>query len=329
MEEVIIADDDIAALRLLRDVNGVDFVIGGDEISPDAKYPRMVARSPHLAAFAAYFGSVKCVKLFVNLSFNRGYVDEYGRTMGCYAAAGGSFEICREFQNLGVSFGATAHNYWPAQFAAEFGRLDVLQWLWTLGYCPAEAQWVCLREGIRAGQTAVVEFLLDEEACNVRGSARGEPNGDEMFSGLEDSAAPTASAFAAAVWLAASLGSVGFVKALVEAGARPFGAAAAAAFGGFVEIAESIVDEFPDELERWVQRSECWKLGALKFGLTPLEGFVAGGFAIPSRFESLAPGVWREGQVRAIVTSQDSATAAMLERLVELKGREGFMEIAF
>jgi hypothetical protein len=74
---------------------------------------------------------VKCVKLFINLSFNHQSRDDVGRTIACFAAAEESFDICWEVQNLGMSFGRECGQC-PARFTAEFGRLDVLQWLWTL-----------------------------------------------------------------------------------------------------------------------------------------------------------------------------------------------------
>jgi hypothetical protein len=71
-----------------------------------------------------------------------------------------------------------------------------------------------------------------------------------------------------------------------------------------------IVGKFPDELDRWVVAEFGSRIfppsgiEALDYGLTPLEAFVAGGFAVPERFRSLTDSDWREGMLRAWALSR-------------------------
>jgi hypothetical protein len=136
--------------------------------------------------------------------------------------------------------------------------------------------------------------------------------------------------FPAAVLLAASRGFVGIVEALLCVGVRPFDTAAAAAFGGFAELVDLIVEAFPEERDRAVF-GPYLSVGipALKYGLSPLEGFVASGRAVPANFESLSPCRWERGQVVAVATSDDADAMEILERLLALKGPGEFVEMAF
>jgi hypothetical protein len=92
MHKAIIDDDDKRVLRLLRDVDGPNLMVNHD----DGKYPTIGHSGAHVAALAAFCGSVKCVRLFINLSFDHNYVDLWGVSLACFGVAGGSFDICRE-----------------------------------------------------------------------------------------------------------------------------------------------------------------------------------------------------------------------------------------
>jgi ankyrin repeat protein len=93
--------------------------------------PILLRSSPPAASVAAFLGSIQAFRVFVHLGFNHNAIDGMGRQVAVFAAAGGNFDILRELDNLGVDWiGVRFH---PAEFAAQFGRLDVLQWLWTKG----------------------------------------------------------------------------------------------------------------------------------------------------------------------------------------------------
>jgi ankyrin repeat protein len=108
--------------------------------------------------------------LFVDLSFNPQTLDGLGRNIAHFACAGGSFDCCRELDLLGVDFEALdGEGRLPAEYAAEMGPLDLLQWLWTRGSLnamseqwkkssvePAIPRWAALH-----GHTAVLKFLID------------------------------------------------------------------------------------------------------------------------------------------------------------------------
>jgi hypothetical protein len=76
---------------------------------------------------AAFLGATKCVRTLFDLSVD----PEKRRRMSFahFACAGGVFDICRELDNFGVDFIVGIPS--PAKFAAEFGREDVIFWLWT------------------------------------------------------------------------------------------------------------------------------------------------------------------------------------------------------
>jgi hypothetical protein len=323
MEDVLIADDDSGVFRLLRDLDGPDCVMRCTE----EKYPEMLMARPHAAAFAAFFGSIKCVRLFINLSFNHQHVDAEDRPITDFAAAGGSFDICREFQNLGVAFRPAS-----AECAVEFGRLDILQWLWTLGHCESRAvQWQCLRLAVKGGHVEVVKFLVSKDGFKLGpGKREVDPREMSKWIGGGRNNFKVNSALAGALTLAASRGFVDIVKTILDVGGHPLGAAAAAAFGGFVEIVDLVVERFPDELECWmiVEEARGFRpsgIIALDCGLNPLEAFVAGGFAIPARFESLTDGGWREGELRMITKF---GSPLVVERLIAFKDQTGLFEAA-
>jgi ankyrin repeat protein len=57
-----------------------------------------------------------------------------GRTPAAFACAGGSFDICRELELAGADFATTdADGRSPAEYAAMFGRTQILHWLWSRG----------------------------------------------------------------------------------------------------------------------------------------------------------------------------------------------------
>jgi hypothetical protein len=141
----------------------------------------------------------------------------------------------------------------------------------------------------------------------------------------------TASAFPAALSLAASRGRKEIVAALLGAGAEPYGAAAAAAFGGYWEIAGVLVERFPDEVDRWMYAGgepRCG-VGALDYGLSPVEGFAAGGFELPAAFEGVAEGDWREEQLDLFLRETTPELETILERLCQLKGVREIVEWIF
>jgi hypothetical protein len=69
----------------------------------------------------------------VNLGFNPRPPDRRGRMAVHFACVGGILDIIRELDNLGVVWTHASRDGTPAELAARFGRLPVLQWLWTKG----------------------------------------------------------------------------------------------------------------------------------------------------------------------------------------------------
>jgi hypothetical protein len=74
--------------------------------------------------------------VFLNLGLDISIVDDSGRGLEHYACAGGSFVIARELDNIGAKWRRSQSRgpaHFPAEYAAAFGNLAVMQWLWTKG----------------------------------------------------------------------------------------------------------------------------------------------------------------------------------------------------
>jgi hypothetical protein len=108
------------------------------------KLPKILRGRPCAAAVAASFGEIEPFRVFVNLGFDHSVRDDVGRTMGQFACAGGSFAVIRELDNLGFDWAlANARDTWSiphyaAEYAAAFGHVDILRWLWIKGALPLD-----------------------------------------------------------------------------------------------------------------------------------------------------------------------------------------------
>ena len=142
--------------------------------------PTILRHLPPLVSVAAFFGSFDVLRVFVDLSVDPKLTDLFGRTIAHFGCAGGSFDCCRELDNYGVDFETLDHGHrLPAEYAAEFGRLDVLQWLWMRGSLNAMAAvWqkrgaeepAILRLVAERGHADVLKFLIDVVGAPVYGN---------------------------------------------------------------------------------------------------------------------------------------------------------------
>jgi hypothetical protein len=133
--------------------------------------PGILRGQPPLASVAAFFGSNDVLRLLVSLSLNPKAVDAFGRTLAHFATAGGSFDCCRELDFYGVGFESRdGEGRPPAEYAAEWGRFDILQWMWIRGYLNAMIEeWKAagaeepkiLRVVAQFGHSEVLKFLID------------------------------------------------------------------------------------------------------------------------------------------------------------------------
>jgi hypothetical protein len=165
--EAFLDDKPAGVLHALRSVDSPNFIFAVKKCA----LPRFLRSDPQPAMVAAWLGAVECVKLFINLSFDHRLLDAWQRSIAHYAVASGSFDICRELDNLGVDFSARdAHGFTPAYVAAEFGQQDILMWLWIRGVLTSEVGWKRTASGdpdvvvvaAGGGHTKVVELLLTE-----------------------------------------------------------------------------------------------------------------------------------------------------------------------
>ena len=109
--------------------------------------------------------------MFVDLSFDPMCVDGFQRSIAHFSCAGGSFDCCRELDLYGVDFEAVDwEGRSPAEYAAEMGRLDLLQWLWTRWSLNAMSEtWqeagatepMILRRVAEFGHADVMKLLID------------------------------------------------------------------------------------------------------------------------------------------------------------------------
>jgi hypothetical protein len=140
--DAIVADDDAALRRHLPETGGANVVLDGLGSGNIQKVPKMLREKCPAVLIAAFMGSVKCFRVFVALAFDEKATSGWGSTIAHFACAGGDFEICREVDGLGVDW--LARDMWwergdlsghfPAEYAAMFGRIDVLRWLWAKGF---------------------------------------------------------------------------------------------------------------------------------------------------------------------------------------------------
>jgi hypothetical protein len=127
--DAVVDDDGIRVLAILNR-------LGTPNVTIDAKklrLPGILRGGASAASIAAFFGAVQSFRVFINLAFDHNKRDSRGRTVVHFACAGGNFEILRELDNLGVRWTIRSWDGTPAEMGARFGRLPVLQWLWTKG----------------------------------------------------------------------------------------------------------------------------------------------------------------------------------------------------
>jgi hypothetical protein len=98
------------------------------------KLPWILQAHPTWTCVCAFFGSAACLRELVFRSVDLSAGDLLDRSLASFACAGGSFEVIDELVNLGVKFHERDRNkFWPAEYAAWSGRLDILLWMWTRG----------------------------------------------------------------------------------------------------------------------------------------------------------------------------------------------------
>lgn len=135
--------------------------------------PWMVLDNPPLPCLCAFVAAEQCFNYLLSLGIDFADTDDQSRTLGHFAVAGGSMEILRLidihiqgtyndiFETVDSKGNSCAH------FAAKFGRMDALQWLWTKGFdlnnCNENGaspfMWSCSN-----GQLEMAKFLLEHGA---------------------------------------------------------------------------------------------------------------------------------------------------------------------
>jgi hypothetical protein len=145
---------------------------------PNGKHPHpgLLRDKPPLVSVAAFFGSFNVLRAFVDLSFVPTLLDQLKRSIAHVACAGGNFDCCWELDDYGVDHYRVdfetrdADGRMPAEYAAEYGRLDLLQWLWIRGGLNAMAEYWkqpgaeepdVLVYAAERGQADVLKFLID------------------------------------------------------------------------------------------------------------------------------------------------------------------------
>jgi hypothetical protein len=128
--DAFLDDDDMRMLSHLRSDTIYDFAL----MEGQFKLPNILRNECTPLMMASFLGATKCVRMLIDLSANPKAVDGVGLTVAHFACAGGVFDICRELDNLGVDFQLSQPGGGsPALFACEFGRVDIVFWLWTRG----------------------------------------------------------------------------------------------------------------------------------------------------------------------------------------------------
>lgn len=164
--QAILDDDSEKLLELISDYLTDTTIFFLPNISK--KLPEFLSSNPSLLSLSSFFASTNCFRLLLSLNSNADAEDNEGRTSIHFAAAGGSLDILRELdqhlriaengdgntplQNssenpflrslLGhnrISSENGVYNYpdfsnkTPIHYAAQFGRLDIIKYLYLKG----------------------------------------------------------------------------------------------------------------------------------------------------------------------------------------------------
>jgi hypothetical protein len=127
--EIIMVDDSTNMLAILRDHERYDFGLRPGTF----QLPKILRNGLNAIMFASFLGAINCVRTLNDLSVDLRLKDELDLTVAHFACAGGSFDVCRELDNLGIDFSVGSKSGSPAKFACEYGRDELLMWLWTRG----------------------------------------------------------------------------------------------------------------------------------------------------------------------------------------------------
>jgi ankyrin repeat protein len=95
--------------------------------------PKIFRNGSNTIMFALFLGATTCVRTLNDLSADLKSKDKLDLTVAHFACAGGSFDVCRELDNLDVDFSVGSKCGSPAKSACEYGRDELLMWLWTRG----------------------------------------------------------------------------------------------------------------------------------------------------------------------------------------------------
>lgn len=135
--------------------------------------PWMVLDVPPLSCLCAFLAAEQCFNYLLILGIDFEAEDANGRTLGQFAVAGGSMEIIRLIDihaaenNSDIFEWIDAKGNSCSHFAAKFGRMDALQWLWTKGIKlnprndngGTPFMWSC-----SSGQLEMAKFLVERGA---------------------------------------------------------------------------------------------------------------------------------------------------------------------
>jgi hypothetical protein len=167
-----IADDDLdAVLGNMSHLPSPNVVIEPRRHVGGFVLPLFFAQGCTPLALAAWMGSPRVTRCLIDLGADWNMRDEYGRRVTHYACAGGNFDVIRELEQLGAEWDLPCDSgEYPADLASRFGRLEVLQWLWSKGYLDGRGQFgfapanggdrKILFYAAAGGHLAVLMFLL-------------------------------------------------------------------------------------------------------------------------------------------------------------------------
>lgn len=172
--DLLLVDDD----EKLAEIDNIPEICDIDNLKYPIVYvlPPILENKPPFACVALFFGAVKCFRLLQMMSVNLSLVDECGRGVTHFAAAGGCMEIIRELDSLGFKFQVMDQaSFTPAYYAVQFGHLDCLQWMWQKGIemnTRGLDYDTPLKVACMTGRLEIVKFLI--ECCNCSPNYDGE-----------------------------------------------------------------------------------------------------------------------------------------------------------
>ena len=236
----------------------------------DYKYPAIISSSPYAIHIAAFMGAENCYDCLINMNVDEEVCDSCGRNVRHFAAAGGKMSILRKFSNFQVTKEPTPLRRYPYSYeldpmiyAIAFGNLDCIKYMWSKGIDFSSENSPYIHAACASGSIEIVKFIYDQcpnffqivvQFINDKNglmyaASSGSVDIVKFLINLDVNLNEIASNGYTAIVIAARVGSLSCVQALIEAGAsfnirnRKYNCFVEAATQGHLDIVKYLIDQ--------------------------------------------------------------------------------------